>query len=329
MIGQIALYISLFLLYYMVKGEGAMDTNSKYTLIETDEDYRETVSHGSSKYPFAFYDEDVWEFDFHCIDWHWHAELEFVYVKSGTMTAMVGSERFRVGPNTGLFINTKVLHRFDSESSVIIPNILFLPTLFAAEDSLLYQNYISPVLYASAPYQIFSDDVPWQAKINRLLLDVFALQQDEEKNEWRTVQHLMELWDILYRHTKVSVATFGNEPSAAKQAQLQIMMRYIQDHYQNPISLDEISSVAAISKSSAMKLFAMVLHTSPIAFLVRYRLQCAAQLLLSTEQTVGTIAQNTGFSDTAYFCRKFKKLYGMTPTQYRAGGDHRGRSSIL
>ena len=306
-----------------------MDTNRQYTLIETDEDYRETVSHGSTEYPFAFYDEDVWEFDFHCIDWHWHAELEFVYVKSGTMTVLIGTENFSVGPNTGLFINTKVIHRFESESSVIIPNILFLPALLAAEDSLLYQNYIYPVLYASAPYQIFSDDVPWQAKINGLLLDVFELQKDAGKNEWQTVQRLMQLWEILFRHTKVNAEVFKSETTAAKQAQLQIMMQYIQDNYRNPISLDEISSVAAISKSSALKLFSRMLHTSPIAFLVRYRLQCAAKLLLSTEQSVGVIAQDTGFSDTAYFCRKFKELYGMTPTQYRAGGTHRGRSSIL
>lgn len=294
-----------------------MDTIGKYTLIETDEDYRETVSHGSSKYPFAYYDEDVWEFDFHCIDWHWHAELEFVYVKRGTMKVLIGSESFSVGPNTGLFINTKVIHRFESESSVIIPNILFLPALLAAEDSLLYQNYIYPVLYASAPYQLFSDDVPWQAKINRLLLDVFELQQNKENNEWKTVQCLMRLWEILFQHTKVNAEVFKSETSAAKQAQLQIMMQYMKDNYQKPISLDELSAEAAISKSSVLKLFSGVLHTSPIAFLVRYRLQCAAKLLLSSEQTVGSIAQNTGFADVAYFCRKFKELYGMTPTQYR------------
>ena len=300
-----------------------MDTNSKYTMIRTDENLRETVCHGSTQYPFAYYDEDVWEFDLHCIDWHWHAELEFVYVRSGTMKVMIGSERFEVGPHTGLFINTKVLHRFDSESSVVIPNILFLPTLLASEDSLLYQNYIRPLLYGSAPYQVFSEDIPWQAHINQLLLEIFEMQQDDAKHEWKTVKLLMELWETLYQHTRVCEEVQGNQPSVTKQAQLQIMMQYIQEHYRRPVTLDELAASVSISKSSAMKLFARVLHTSPIAYLVMYRLKCAAKLLCATEKTVGAIARETGFTEAAYFCRRFKELYGMTPTEYRVSKEER------
>ena len=45
--------------------------------ITTDETLRETVQHGSDHYPFAYYPENIWEFDFHRVDWHWHHELEF------------------------------------------------------------------------------------------------------------------------------------------------------------------------------------------------------------------------------------------------------------
>ena len=43
-----------------------------YFKITTDETLRETVQHGSERYPFAYYPEDIWQFDFHRIDWHWH-----------------------------------------------------------------------------------------------------------------------------------------------------------------------------------------------------------------------------------------------------------------
>ena len=51
--------------------------------ITTDETLRETANHGSEEYPFSYYYEDIWDFDFHCIDWHWHPEVEFVYVQQG------------------------------------------------------------------------------------------------------------------------------------------------------------------------------------------------------------------------------------------------------
>ena len=47
------------------------------------ETLRETVSHGSEEYPFKYYYEDIWLFDFHCIDWHWHSEVEFVFLEKG------------------------------------------------------------------------------------------------------------------------------------------------------------------------------------------------------------------------------------------------------
>ena len=43
--------------------------------ITTDETLRETIQHGNNRYPFAYYPDNIWKFDFHRIDWHWHHEL--------------------------------------------------------------------------------------------------------------------------------------------------------------------------------------------------------------------------------------------------------------
>ena len=56
--------------------------NDGYAKIITDETLRETISHGSEEYPFRYYYEDIWLFDLHCIDWHWHPEVEFVLVEN-------------------------------------------------------------------------------------------------------------------------------------------------------------------------------------------------------------------------------------------------------
>ena len=52
-----------------------MSDEIKKDRIITDETLRETASHGSEEYPFCYYYEDIWDFDFHCIDWHWHPEV--------------------------------------------------------------------------------------------------------------------------------------------------------------------------------------------------------------------------------------------------------------
>ena len=42
--------------------------------ITTDETLRETIQHGNNRYPFAYYPDNIWKFDFHRIDWHGHAD---------------------------------------------------------------------------------------------------------------------------------------------------------------------------------------------------------------------------------------------------------------
>ena len=63
-----------------------MASDQPFSKIVTDENLMETAQHGSRNYPFAFYYEDLSLFDFNCVEWHWHMELEFVYMESGTMT---------------------------------------------------------------------------------------------------------------------------------------------------------------------------------------------------------------------------------------------------
>ena len=59
-----------------------------YNKILTDENFMEIKQHGSSDYPFQYYYDDLELFDFHCIEWHWHREFEFLYVESGQIMSI-------------------------------------------------------------------------------------------------------------------------------------------------------------------------------------------------------------------------------------------------
>ena len=107
---SLSLEYILCLLYnivkYFSKKEVSMNINTTYTKIITDEDLMETIQHGSNLYPFQFYYEDLSVFDFNCIEWHWHTELEFIYIESGTVTLWIGEDQFNLTEGNGIFINS-------------------------------------------------------------------------------------------------------------------------------------------------------------------------------------------------------------------------------
>ena len=284
--------------------------------IHTDDTLRETIPYGSESYPFAYYPEDIWQFDFHCIDWHWHHELEFMTVETGCAVCLAGTEKCKLEKGCGLFINSGVLHRFEADSSVFIPNIVFSPDLPAPPKSLIYEKYIEPVLKSGVPFLIFSPQSGWQNEILQLLRQIFSIQETE-KNELRTIRLVLQMWEILYSHFDFTAAQNKTSHFSHQQARLQMMMQYIHDRYMEELALEDIAAAASISKSSALQIFQSLIHTSPVAYLIRYRLGRAAKQLAATEKTVSAIAAETGFANAGYFCRKFRQHYHMSPKEYR------------
>ena len=294
-----------------------MKADNNYSRIRTDETLRETVCHGSDEYPFKYYNEDIWLFDFHCIDWHWHSEVEFVFIEKGTAEFLVGSGRYVLTEGTGIFINSQVIHRFEASESVIIPNIVFSPSLLSAEDSLIYRKYIQPLLDSSVECLIFSPEVPWQKEVLKNLLLVFDVQDTESIGEIKTVELLLKIWETVYKNANISESIPAAKATAHTQAQLQIMMQYIHKNYSKHITLADIAQTVSVSKSSALNIFNKYLRISPVSYLINYRLKRAAKLLASTDSSIYSIASNTGFENVGYFCRSFKELFGVTPSEYR------------
>lgn len=285
--------------------------------ITTDETLRETIRHGNNRYPFAYYPENIWQFDFHRIDWHWHPELEFLSVAEGTALCLVGENKIELHEGCGIFINSGILHRFEAQCSTFIPNIVFSPTLLAPEKSLIYEKYILPVINSSVPYQIFSPYTAWENNALQLLSQIFTLQETEQDNELYTVQLLFQLWDILLKNIDPDSGSNGIHRVNHKQARLQAMMQYIHDHYMEEITLEMIAASASISKSGALHIFQSGIHTSPVAYLIQYRLAQAAEQLCATQKSVSSIAEEMGFASSGYFCRKFRQHYHMSPNEYR------------
>lgn len=288
-----------------------MEQNSG-SKIRTDETLREMVHHGSEEYPFKYYLEDIWEFDFHCVDWHWHPEVEFVLLRKGNGVFRVGSNQYELNQGEGVFINSQVVHQFQSQDHAVIPNIVFSPSMLAPEGSRIDHKYIQPILRNGADGLWLRREVDWQAKTLELLETVCTMQEAGCTDEMQTVSILMQLWRQLWANLPMERA------QTSTQAQLQVMMQYIHLHYSRRITLKDLADSVSLSKSSVLHLFNTYLHTSPIQYLLHYRLKRAAGLLLSTRSSVAAIAMETGFENTGYFCKKFKEQFHCTPSQYRS-----------
>jgi AraC-like DNA-binding protein len=88
--------------------------------------------------------------------------------------------------------------------------------------------------------------------------------------------------------------------------------------YSEPIDVAEMAGAAGLSKAHFSREFRRAFGESPHHYLLTRRLERAAALLRMTDWTVGEICVSVGLSSLGSFTTSFKRVFGQTPTEYRA-----------
>jgi len=92
---------------------------------------------------------------------------------------------------------------------------------------------------------------------------------------------------------------------------------YINTHYAERITLDDLSRSISINKFYLQKLFKRCIGLSPNEYLIHTRLTRAKQLLRTTASPISQIAMEVGFNNIGHFISLFKRYEGITPSAYR------------
>jgi len=92
---------------------------------------------------------------------------------------------------------------------------------------------------------------------------------------------------------------------------------HIHTSYDDTLTTEELATRAGFSVSQFDRRFRQTFGTSPRQYILRIRIEKAAELLRTTEETVSMIAVECGFHDHAHLSRSFRRIMGATPSEYR------------
>ncbi len=98
---------------------------------------------------------------------------------------------------------------------------------------------------------------------------------------------------------------------------------FIHDNYKDAmLSRASIAEHMSLHPGYVSRVFGEYMNIGIAQYIMQVRMEFAVDRLLSTNNTVGTIAEFVGFSDSRYFSKNFKRMYGMTPGEYRRRYQH-------
>ncbi len=272
-------------------------------------------------FPYTFSRAELDHYTDRTVPWHWHKEVELFYMEDGVLEYCIPKGRLVFQKGSGGLVNSNVLHmtRPQVKNTVQYLHIFDTVLIGGYEGSRLEKKYITPLV--SAPQlEILplSPDHPQQAVILDTLRQSFHLSQTDYSYELRLRESLSSIWYKLLELTAPFPAVKKEIDKANDK--LKAMMIYIQEHYNEKLSVMEIASAAFVSERECFRVFHDNLHQTPVEYLRSYRLQKACRLLLDSSESITSIGQSCGLGNNSYFGRIFRREIGCTPWEYRSNG---------
>lgn len=120
------------------------------------------------------------------------------------------------------------------------------------------------------------------------------------------------LYEFLIEARSIMLLGSNSKSTAADKG-----ISYINEHYNEDMTLDELALAAGVSVQHFCRVFKAVTGMRPVEYISNKRISEAKLLLVSSDKKISEIASLAGFRDQNYFGILFRRLTGLTPTQYR------------
>lgn len=290
-----------------------------YSFIQ-DENAVEQIDGITYEFPYTMHERDLTSFT---IPWHWHEELEFNYAYKGSIIVETVNRMYTIRQGEAYFINTNAMNtkrKADGASAAVEHAHLFHPILLTGHYRSIYETkYLNPVLKnQSIEVIIMKEDTESGKEFLELLHRLTNLVKTENF-EFQVRNLLSQAWLVLMREIELQRQK-NSFPVSRTHERTKDILSFIHKHYQENITVANISEHANISSKECIRSFKNTFHQTPMDYLIHYRIEQAKRLLKETDESITNIAFMTGFHNSAYFGKMFKKLAGMTPKEYRQSG---------
>lgn len=146
--------------------------------------------------------------------------------------------------------------------------------------------------------------------------NIEALQHNVCKNDIKSSIEVSSCMHEIVSSLYSSMLVSDNSKSESTN-DIKSVVRFIEENYRNPITVDDMVDLIHISKYHFIRRFRMIMGVTPYHYLSAYRITVAKKLLRTTDKSVSEISEECGFADTSNFIARFKKHTGQKPLGYR------------
>ena len=248
--------------------------------------------------------------------WHYHPEIELVYINGGTGKRQIGSHVSYYCDGDLILIGSNLPHCgfMERNSGNIGQTVIHMKLDFLGNDFF---------------------DIPEMAKIQKLL-DISKsgiafsgktktkIGEKMEVMEYQSdFQRLLSMLNILNElgnseeYKVLNAEGFTMQSELKDNDRINVVFNHVKANFKQPISLEEISDTVSMTVPSFCRYFKKITNKTFTQFVNEYRLVHASKLLAEQPMSITEVCFESGFNNFSHFNKSFKAFTGQNPSEYR------------
>ncbi|MDQ1914604.1 AraC family transcriptional regulator [Paenibacillus sp. GD4] len=248
---------------------------------------------------------------------HSHQGMEFLFIHEGSGHVIIDHKLYPVENDTLIFLQPFQIHKVYIESKY--KRSVFFVNPVGAEPYLtpfpeLYL-FFRKLLKVELPAQVF-----YLQKDNLLQKLIHDFRQSLRNGEHTSQEDYAIFFLQLLKIIRKWISNLHPDDLPAttrSQHHVEKMLDWLEMHFREPFSLQELADSVFLSPYHASRLFKKHTGSTMTSYLMARRIKEAAAIIATTNISVKEVSRRVGFQGDAYFCKQFKQLTGLSPSEYR------------
>lgn len=252
----------------------------------------------------------------HTNHWHYHPEIELVYINGGSGKRQVGSHVSYYNDGDLILIGSNLPHcGFTDEATgnkketVIQMKPDFLGSAFFD---------LSEMTNIKNLFSQAKQGVSFTGETKKILgKRIEALSKQTQLERLLSMLSILNELELSKESTILNAEGHSMEMQMQDNDRMNVVYNYVKDHFQENIALEKIAQLVAMTVPSFCRYFKKITNKTFTKFVNDYRLVHASKLLAEKQISISEICFESGFNNFGHFNKSFKDFTGKSASQYR------------
>ena len=244
---------------------------------------------------------------------HWHDMIEVIYCLNGQIEVTIEKKKYAIFRGQLIIIDSGKVHSIHSKSDVF----MFIGMHISRKKLISYIPDIDFYQIECYPLDIEHPMFEYYLRLCQMAEDLTRIDFDKEATNMKSDGLALILLSEVLQRFSIHLTPEKKGLPAASVENIHQILTYINEHYCEQISLQQMADLLGFTKTYFCHYFKNYMGVSFLNYLNEVRISHAYQDLISTDDAIGDIIERNGITNQKVFNRTFKEIYGCTPREAR------------